>query len=605
MLKILQLLALPLILSCINSAYAADDLFNQFESNSLSNLANDSEEEEFLRVEDAYQVYIGLESGQAILRWQIADGYYLYQERFKAIANTGEDKQPLNLEFQAGKLKFDEYYNKELTVYYQGTEMVTAIPATLKALEVTSQGCADAGLCYPPRTQYFTLDSGSAIEIDAESYASLYTINHPTTTATLKSNSTPAESQPMLLIVLLGAFLGGLILNLMPCVFPVLSLKALSFASSHQATHKQHLHGWAYTLGVVGSFVIVATVIIVARQAGDAIGWGFQLQSPLFITFLIYLFLVMGLSLSGVFTFGTRWMGAGQSWTTGTGLSASFCTGVLAAVVASPCTAPFMATALGFALTQTTPVALLIFAALGLGMAAPFLLLSYAPSLARKLPRPGPWMDTLKQFLAFPLYITSIWLLWVLGRQVGTDAVAIAMLGAVMIIFSLWLLRHRPISHLGRGILNITSLASLALAALLAWQAAGFNQAKKTLWEVYSPEKLAELRANNQAIFVNLTADWCITCKVNERLALNTEAVHKTASDLGIVLLKGDWTNADPVITRLLTQFNRTGVPLYLMYPADSQASAKVLPQVLTPGIVLDSMKEATASRKTAAISSH
>ncbi len=552
-----------------------------------------STETEFLKVDQAYQVSPKIDGTLLSFNWTIHPGYYLYQHQFKLEVRQSEKSEFVSLTFQKGKKKFDEIFQKELEVYYGSTQVtgVTTLTPPYE-LKVSSQGCADAGLCYPPRNQYFSVDDTGNIE--------------ETAAATMRSSANPdngndsnidgtaptPEDTPFLPFVLLGAMLGGLILNLMPCVFPVLSLKALSLASSHLSHHKQHLHGWAYTAGVVGSFVLAASVILVARGAGESLGWGFQLQQPGFVAFMAYLFFVMGLSLSGVFYLGTSLMGAGQSLTTGEGLKSSFFTGVLAALVASPCTAPFMATALGFALTQPAYISLSIFAALGFGMALPFILLSYSPVLARNLPAPGPWMETLKQVLAFPLYLTSVWLLWVLANQTSGSGAMAVLSGAVFITFGIWLLQQHSKSTVGKAFTKGLAIASLLFAASIGLKVGDFKERENGLWEPYSPNKLEQLRAEGTPVFVDLTADWCITCKFNERVALNTEAVTRFALLNDIVMLQGDWTNADPDISELLERFGRSGVPLYLMYPSSANSAPEVLPQVLTEALVLESMEK-------------
>ncbi|ALG66861.1 protein-disulfide reductase DsbD family protein [Beggiatoa leptomitoformis] len=403
--------------------------------------------------------------------------------------------------------------------------------------------------------------------------------------------------QTTLLLILLFALLGGLILNLMPCVFPILALKAVSLAESHYlSVRKQRLHGIIYTSGVISAFLLIAGILLGLRAGGAHIGWGFQLQSPLFVAILAYLFFAMALSLSGVVTFGTRLMGIGDSLATQRGYRGSFFTGVLAVVVASPCSAPFMGTAVGFALLQSPTTALAIFSALGLGMALPFLLLTFLPQWARFLPRAGAWMDTFKQFMAFPLYLTVVWLLWILGRQTSVNGMAIVLIGLVLLAFALWVWGHNPyVKHNWRILHACLSLLAGGIALGLLSSAflnpvmGNHNAPETTASLAYSAEKLAQLRAEGKAVFVNLTADWCITCLVNEQVALNTQAVQQAFVNKNIYYLKGDWTNENPEITALLNQFQRSGVPLYLYYAANA-AEPIVLPQLLTPSIVLNAL---------------
>lgn len=581
-----------MLLGAHTGAVAADDLPG---TRSGLKALSGTNSEEFLRVEEAYTLDAELSGDTIVMDWTIAPGYYLYQDKFRFTVEGLSEKKSLSATFEPGKRIFDNYFNKELTVYYQQAHIELPAPDLNEPyqLTVTSQGCADAGLCYPPRTQYLQVDpaAGTITETSGASQTS----SGPTAAADQASAPMRVEADtPFLPWILLGALLGGAILNLMPCVFPVLSLKALSFASSQLSQHKQHIHGWAYTGGIVASFLLAAVIILVARGAGETVGWGFQLQSPVFISLMVYLFFAMSLSLLGMFQLGTRLMGVGQSLTSGHGLRASFFTGVLAALVASPCTAPFMATALGFAITQPAYVALLVFAALGLGMALPFLLLSYSPALAQRLPKPGPWMEVLKQVLAFPLLLTCIWLLWVLGHQVNSDAVAALLVGATAIAFATWLWHKQPSTATGHRLLRLIALICAALALVIAAQVRQFADPPENEWVPYSAATLAELRAQDTPVFVNLTADWCITCLANDRVALNTDQVRNTAERLGVAMVKGDWTNTNPEITALLKQYGRSGVPLYLMYPAEGDADAQILPQILNRQLVVDAMEQAT-----------
>jgi thiol:disulfide interchange protein/DsbC/DsbD-like thiol-disulfide interchange protein len=386
------------------------------------------------------------------------------------------------------------------------------------------------------------------------------------------------------------ALLGGLILNLMPCVFPVLSIKALALVN--QGNHKAE--GLAYTAGVLLSFAALAGVLIALRAGGQQVGWGFQFHSPVFVLVVAYLLFLVGLNLSGFFDVGGSFTGIGSGLAARQGLAGSFFTGVLAAVVATPCTAPFMGAALAFALAQPAVVMLAVFLALGLGLALPFLVLAFWPAAQRWLPRPGAWMDTFKQFLAFPMYAAVVWLLWVLAQQAGPDGVALALGGLVLIAFALWVRRA------GRGVLagSVTAV-SLALAlGMAAWikPAPAADVRAESSVEPYSAERLADLRAQNKPVFVNMTAAWCISCLVNERVALSRPEVHEAFAKAGITYLKGDWTREDPKITAVLKAHGRSGVPLYLYY-APGAAEAQVLPQILTPGLVIEAVSTPATSR--------
>ncbi len=403
----------------------------------------------------------------------------------------------------------------------------------------------------------------------------------------LPPSDAPAAAAPGLLLVLLFALLGGLVLNLMPCVFPVLSLKALSLVKggNHDAAERRR-QVYAYTVGVVASCVLVAGAMIGLRSAGEAVGWGFQLQSPVFIGVLAYVMFALGLSLSGVAQFGMGLMGLGSGLAARPGLSGSFFTGVLAVVVASPCTAPFMGTAMGYAMTQPTYVALTVFATLGLGLALPFLLIGWFPRLAALLPRPGAWMELFKQFMAFPLYLTVVWLLWVLVRQTDAQMMARVMMGLVLISFAMWLWnRSGPLS----ATLKLGALAAAVALLFVAPIADVGDRHHSYADEAWSAQRVAELRADGRTIFVDFTADWCLTCKVNERVALKSERVEQAFADRDVAVLVGDWTRSDPAITAELARFGRNGVPLYLVYVRGGEP--KILPQLLTPEIVAKSVE--------------
>lgn len=414
----------------------------------------------------------------------------------------------------------------------------------------------------------------------------------PDTVTVVKASATPAKQsapETTLPLVLLFAVLGGLILNLMPCVFPVLSLKAISVMQNRgHAARQQRGHALAYTAGVVLSCGAVAAVLLGLRAGGQAIGWGFQLQSPIFVGGLAYLMFGLGLSMSGAVEFGTRLMGLGQSLTQGSGYGSSFFTGVLATVVASPCTAPFMGTALGYALTQPPLLSLSVFLALGLGLALPFLLLGFFPRLAGFLPRPGAWMETFKQVMAYPLYLTVVWLVWVLAHQTSIDGAAIVLVGLVLVAFALWLWNRA--SLLAKILKFVALAAALALLAHpLLKTAPTAVQSNAEQASVYSAERLQQLLAQKRTVFVDFTADWCITCKVNEQGVLKTERVQQAFTTNKVTTLVGDWTRADPAITKVLEQFGRSGVPLYLVYVNGGEA--KVLPQILTPDTVINALK--------------
>jgi thiol:disulfide interchange protein len=390
----------------------------------------------------------------------------------------------------------------------------------------------------------------------------------------------------------LFAFVGGLILNLMPCVFPILSLKVLSFATAD--AEKRHHHGIAYATGVVLSFAALGGALIALRAGGAAIGWGFQLQSPLVVALLAYLLLAMGLSLSGVAEFGTGLAGIGGGLAERRGLAGAFFTGVLAVLVATPCTAPFMGAAFGFALVAPAALAMATFVALGAGMAAPMLAASLVPGVARRLPRPGAWMATLKQALAFALYGTVAWLIWVLIQEVGPEGSLMALFGLVAVGFAVWVYGRTRFAaagarRLGGGLAG-TGLAAAVVVAAMLQPASGRAPVESDglAYEDFTPARLAALTAEHKPVFVNLTAAWCLTCIVNERATLDRGAVRDVFAAHHVVALKGDWTRQDPEIARFLQSYGRSGVPLYLLY--DGKGAATVLPQILTEAEVIDAV---------------
>lgn len=575
----------------LTCASLADDLlakkgdpFAQSSNTLNSNLL--SGQDEFLPVAEAFKPSYTITQGKLVLHWQVAEGYYLYEERFKFRA---DDDITIAPSYSPGKMKYDELFERETMVHYHevSASFDLAGIAKLFNLKVEYQGCADAGLCYPPQKLALTIDPASASVTEQSTTTQPFT-TAPTSTSNDTLSTDPTTDSGWILQAIVFALLGGMILNLMPCVFPVLSIKVMSLAAADRT--RLVTHGWVYTLGIVACFVGFAIALLLARKGGEAIGWGFQLQSPGLIAALAYLFFVMGLSMSGVIHFGGSLMGAGQNLTQKSGLTGSFFTGVLAAVVASPCTAPFMGAALGFALTQPAIACIAVFAALGFGMALPLLILCYLPTLAARLPKPGAWMDNLKQFLAFPLYLSAIWLLWVFGRQTGVSGMAALCAGAVAIAFGCWLL-GREAHGLWRLVRGITIGASWIIAVLLVWQGAESREQKASAdarWQAYSPELVASLRAEGRPVFINLTADWCLTCLANERIALHTEKVEQTFDALNIATIKGDWTNSDPRITELLRQYGRSGVPLYLWFPPNGDEPAVILPQLLTQDLLLN-----------------
>ena len=535
-------------------------------------LAGEAAYPEFLPVAEAYPLALEVVDEQSLrLIWQMPAGYYLYQHAFRfALQRRGETlaSEP---SYPPALTREDEYFGR-VEVYYDSADVALTVPGGVRdsELSVTSQGCADAGLCYPPRTQYFRIDAaGEVREVAAPSAQPVA--------------STAPRAATSLPVMMLFAFAGGLILNLMPCVLPILSLKVFGFACA--PAQDRHRHGVLYSVGVVASFLLIALLLIGLRGAGQAIGWGFQLQSSGFVIALAYLFVVMGLGMSGLVELGSRYMNLGSDLAGRGGASGSFFTGVLAVLVASPCTAPFMGTALGYALVQPAVPGLAVFAALGAGMAAPMLLLSYSETARRRLPRPGPWMNRLKQALAFPLYATALWLFWVAGRQSGVDVMAAALLGALLIALGLWCWRGNA---LAKGLSAACLAGAVTLASWRPEQAAGVPNERPAGSVAYTEQRLRDLRARGVPVFVDVTADWCITCLANERAVLATDTIQAAFKNAGVTYMVADWTDYSADIADFVARHGRSGIPLYVLYDGDKPP--RLLPQLLRRRVVLDAI---------------
>lgn len=402
---------------------------------------------------------------------------------------------------------------------------------------------------------------------------------------------------------LILAFVGGLILNLMPCVFPVLSIKILSFVQQAGEDRGRILrHGLVFALGVLVSFWALAGTLIALRAGGALLGWGFQLQSPLFIVLIAAVLFMLSLSLAGVFEVGGSLIGVGAGKGS-SGYSGSFFTGVLATVVATPCTAPFMGAALAFALSQPAVVSLIVFTVLGLGMSAPYVLLSAVPSLLRLMPRPGAWMETFKQLMAFPLLATVIWLTWVLGQQVNIDGITWFLFGLLLLGIACWIygrwttpIRSSVVRLVARAIALAVVVFGLYVASagvrspVTAVIPAGEVAPGEIGWVTYDREKLMELRAAGTPVFLDFTAAWCLTCKANELVVFRSQEVRDSFAERGIVPMKADWTSRNPEITQALAEYGRTGVPLYVYFAGDG-SDPLILPEILKPGIVLDAIR--------------
>lgn len=397
------------------------------------------------------------------------------------------------------------------------------------------------------------------------------------------------------------AFLGGLILNLMPCVFPVLGIKILGFVN--QAGHERSkvvAHGLVFTLGVLLSFWSLAAVLAVLRAGGDQLGWGFQLQSPAFVYGLAILMLVFALNMSGLFEFGLSATGVGGELQTKSGYAGSFFTGILATVVATPCSAPFLAPALGAALAVSTVESFGIFTAIAVGLSTPYLMLSIFPQAVKVLPRPGAWMETFKQFMAFPLYATVAYLVWVLAGQTSEEGFRDALFGLVLIALAGWVYGRWTAPGASAGRVRFGVIGCVAAGALGLWlgwprtaEAAPAGSAPEVVWEAWSPETVAKLRAENRIIYVDFTARWCATCQANKKLVFHSEEVLRYFADKKIATLRGDWTNKDPRITTELARYQRSAVPFNVFW-IPGKNEPVILPELLTPGIVLDAVKRAT-----------
>jgi thiol:disulfide interchange protein DsbD len=524
--------------------------------------------------------------GQLLLRWTMPKGYYLYRDQTVLRLKNADGLKLGQPQWPAGTLKQDPHFGK-VTVYFDQVELPVAVEGALGErkqleLEASFQGCQDGGLCYPLMTRAVNVDlAGGSI-------------------ATGTATAGPAPEMPpagatrgaldvSLWSALLLALGGGLVLNLMPCVLPVLSIKAVGLIESGENPTRRRHHALMYTAGVLVSFIALGLAIISLKAA-----WGAQLQRPLVVAALSLVMLSVALSMSGVVQFGASLGNTGSSLASRSGPVGDFFTGVLAVVVASPCTAPFMGTALAYAFAAPTLHALLVFVALGVGLALPFLAVGFVPGVARLLPRPGAWMETLKQVLAFPMYLAAAWLAWVLANQRGADAIGLLLVAAVLLAMTLWWFeRSRSRGALGRSLVLLLALLTLVPLYGLARLPAPIAAAAASDGTVaFTPAKLAELRRAGTPVFVDMTADWCITCKANEHAVLNTEAFRDLLKRTGAVYMKGDWTNEDPAITAFLQEYHTPGVPLYVVFPKQGGEGRK-LPTVLTSSLVEQALTEA------------
>jgi thiol:disulfide interchange protein DsbD len=396
----------------------------------------------------------------------------------------------------------------------------------------------------------------------------------------------------------------------MPCVFPVLFLKGLSLVNSgNEERHKLRNHGLVYTAGILASFWALIAVLLGLRAAGATLGWGFQFQSPVFLELMAGLLFFLGLSLAGQFEIGLTLTSAGGSLAAKQGYSGSFFTGVLAVVVATPCTAPFMGAALGYALAQSSAVTFAVFTALALGLAAPYFVLTLQPAWTRLLPKPGAWMEVLKQAVAIPIFATSIWLAWVLVRGYGADMILALLSSFLLLAIAGWFLGRWPAKGWAVSVAAVILIGAIAISVLAPRRFAAMPESSATAgsqtgWEPWSAEAVSRYQAQGRPVLVDFTASWCLSCQVNERVALEQPSVQKAFQDANVALLKADWTRGDDAITQTLTSLGRSGVPAYALY-VPGETTPRLLPEALTPGIVIDAVSTLprTATRSLAVTS--
>jgi thiol:disulfide interchange protein len=583
---------------------------------------------------------IVVDGNTLLVRFTPAPGYYLYRDRstFKLDADGIALGAP---QWPKGASHRDEHFG-DVIVYFDPVEIPlplrrTRADAQMVTLHTRFQGCQTDGICYPPMARSVrltlprgevgktpVLDNTAATSAASDSNnGAIVTVAVPDTGATdgvapaatvesTAATDTPAIVTPAapdlrvfgmktnLFLAFVAALLGGLILNLMPCVLPVLSIKVLGLIESNDTRERARAHALWYTAGVLVSFVALGAMVLALRNAGQALGWGFQMQRPGVVAVLGMIVFLFGLSLSGVWTLTGRWVGMGQTLASRSGASGDFFTGVLAVVVAAPCTAPMMFQALAWAFTASTASALLVFFGLGLGLAAPFLLIAYIPALARLLPKPGAWMNTFKQLLAFPLYFTAVWLVWVLAKQRGADAVALWAVSAVLLAFAAWAWTHAQLrsARWARFAAVVAMLVALwpvwSISQLPANTQRAAAQSSEALSIPFSEQRLADLRASGRVVLVNMTADWCVSCKANEKAVFGRDGFRDALRAANAVYMVGDWTDVDPAITAYLQRYKAVGVPLYVVYPRGG-GEGTVLPTLLTPQTMRDALEQAAS----------
>jgi thiol:disulfide interchange protein DsbD len=449
--------------------------------------------------------------------------------------------------------------------------------------------------------QAYAVDFPIRVEMKQATSSGVQARNQMSTANSVLAHSEASADFSNVVLPVLFAFLGGLLLNLMPCVFPVLSIKVMGLLKmSGQSRSQVLINGWSYTVGILVSFWLLVAALLFLRVGGRQIGWGFQLQSPQFVFSLACFLFIFSLNLMGLFELSGRFLGrvttAGDSLTRRSGWVGSFFTGVLATLVATPCSAPFMGSAVGFAISQPPSVIFIIFTSLGLGLALPYLLICYVPWFAKVLPRPGAWMHTFQELMAFALLATVVWLVWVLSFQVASSGLVVLFLTFTALSFLVWLYRRfEKLAWLSLGLgVAIVVLASRTLTIADLHQRLSETTVQKgdLVWQKFAPEKIAQYQAAGRPVFIDFTAAWCVSCQVNEALIFHSEAVTSKIKQMNFVLMKADWTNEDPVITQALHAFGRDGVPYYVIYPKGSGAALVALPEVLNASIVLDALEK-------------
>ena len=595
-----------------------------------------------LPVEQAFTSEVIADGGNTLLlRLTPAKGYYIYRDKLSVRLEAGKGLSatlPPPAKLPKAQPYRDEHFGN-VAVYFDQVEI--ALPVTRSVTNAAKgtlllglQGCQTGGICYPPMTRRLaiSLPAGTITPVAAIEAASTKTAATPpvaaatpigdaagesvaATTALAGTNAaaanastndterTPPPQQQThgLLASLLLALFGGLILNLMPCVLPVLSLKALSLAQSGESPQRARKHALAYTAGVLASFAVLGALALALRKAGLALGWGFQLQQPVVVAVLALVVFAFGLSLSGLWYANVGIGQRGSALMQGSSTRADFFTGVLAVVLATPCTAPFMGAALAYAFTGPAAGGMLVFLMLGLGLALPFLLIGFIPAFARLLPKPGAWMETLKQLLAFPLYATAAWLVWVLAKQRGADAAGLWLAAAIALALGAWAwTRLRSGGGRGWWVLVLAALVGigwplLQLHRLPKPETAAIAASNGIAHVAFSEQALADLRAQGRVVFVNMTADWCVSCKANEKTVFARDGFRDALRAADAVYMVGDYTDVDPAITAYLQRHKAVGVPLYVVYPRGG-GEGRILPVILTPGIAETALAQAAGN---------